>query len=1050
MGPLQIIRHLGIAVLSGFAMEAYRTYRRTGARRHIDRAVWIARIAVNLTHTDDQKWAGLMDTLGVMLEAQYGPTGEIAGLEEAIVISRQAVAATPNNHPDRAGRLGNLGNKLQRRYERTGNIADLEEAIAISRQAVATMPDNHPDRAGQLGNLGSKLGRRYEQTGEIADLEEAIILSRQAVAATPDDHPDRAGWLSNVGGRLIRRYEQTGEIADLEEAIAVSRRAVAATPNNYPDRVICLNNLGIKLQRRYEQTGKIADLEEAIAVSRQAIVATPDDHPDRAGWLSNLGTKLICRFERIGEIADIEEAITMSRQAVADTPDRHPGRVNRLNKLGNELECRYDRTGETADLEEAITISRQATAAVSDNHPARLGIWNDLGSKLGRRYERTGKITDLEEAIAISRKAVASIPNNHPARAGCWNTLGILLGRQYRQTGEITDLDEAIAVSRLAAAAIPDSHPDRAIFLNNLGNKLFCRYKRIGATSDLDDASNFSQEAWHLTSAIPFHRIQAAAQSIELLAIQRKIGPAAQLGKDVIDLLPAVSAKHLSRKDRQYAVSAFGGLAASLCSLLLASNQLDDALRYLEAGRATILSQLIDNRSDPSILARDHPDLACQYEKIRLEINNPIRDQEQDIAREQVLNHRRQIISDYEACIRQIRTMPGHERFLLSQTITEMRRCAVGGSIVVVNISAFRSDAIIITPTVTKALQITKLSVSDAKIWLGKNWRGRAKRATNNKEYAEYLGWLWESCVEQILDEVRALQNAPEDELLRVWWIGSGHANSMPFHAAGVHRKGSTKTAYHRAVSSYVPSIKALAHSRERANTSKTTLGPLLLVSMPTTPAENDRKQPPSLPEVTREKDIVLSATQGRLQGQHMERPSVNEVLKRLQACSIAHFACHGLSDHRDPSKSGLILQRPREIQGAAGRKEGHLEVRPVQDRLTVGRISETSLRHPRLAYLSACSTAQNKAERLSDEVIHVVSGFLVAGFPHVVGCLWPSIDRVCLEVASGFYSRLFQQGESQWKDKQVARALRDALMEVRESDIEMPLNWAQYVHYGA
>lgn len=37
---------------------------------------------------------------------------------------------------------------------------------------------------------------------------------------------------------------------------------------------------------------------------------------------------------------------------------------------------------------------------------------------------------------------------------------------------------------------------------------------------------------------------------------------------------------------------------------------------------------------------------------------------------------------------------------------------------------------------------------------------------------------------------------------------------------------------------------------------------------------------------------------------------------------------------------------------------------------------------------------------RLSDEVLHVVSGFQVAGFRQVVGCLWPSDDNVCVEVA--------------------------------------------------
>ncbi|KAK3934876.1 CHAT domain-containing protein [Diplogelasinospora grovesii] len=119
------------------------------------------------------------------------------------------------------------------------------------------------------------------------------------------------------------------------------------------------------------------------------------------------------------------------------------------------------------------------------------------------------------------------------------------------------------------------------------------------------------------------------------------------------------------------------------------------------------------------------------------------------------------------------------------------------------------------------------------------------------------------------------------------------------------------------------------------------------------------------------------------------------------------------------------------------------------QDRLTVRRVSELSLAGARLAYLSACSTVENKAARLADEVIHVVSGFQVAGFPHVVGCLWPSIDRVCVEVARRFYSSL-GQGSQGWDDRAVASSLREAVMAVRATEMGMPLAWAQFVHYGA
>jgi CHAT domain-containing protein len=143
------------------------------------------------------------------------------------------------------------------------------------------------------------------------------------------------------------------------------------------------------------------------------------------------------------------------------------------------------------------------------------------------------------------------------------------------------------------------------------------------------------------------------------------------------------------------------------------------------------------------------------------------------------------------------------------------------------------------------------------------------------------------------------------------------------------------------------------------------------------------------------EKNEVLDAVRHHLPTEHLSRPSADQVIQRLQQCCITHFACHGSTDLSDPSNSGLILQK---FEGSELAK----------DELTVHRISELRLPNAQIAYLSACSTAKNSVPRLTDEVIHVVSGFLVAGFPHVVGCLWPSADRVCVEVAKGFIHRSF------------------------------------------
>ena len=86
---------------------------------------------------------------------------------------------------------------------------------------------------------------------------------------------------------------------------------------------------------------------------------------------------------------------------------------------------------------------------------------------------------------------------------------------------------------------------------------------------------------------------------------------------------------------------------------------------------------------------------------------------------------------------------------------------------------------------------------------------------------------------------------------------------------------------------------------------------------------------------------------------------------------------------------------------------------------------------------------------QLADEVIHVVSGFQVAGFGHAIGCLWPSVDRVCAEVATGFYSSLFRQSDERGETGDVAKALRESVMGVLATDLKRPLNWAQFVHYG-
>src|SRR5206468_4070702 len=105
----------------------------------------------------------------------------------------------------------------------------------------------------------------------------------------------------------------------------------------------------------------------------------------------------------------------------------------------------------------------------------------------------------------------------------------------------------------------------------------------------------------------------------------RKFDAAAQLGKDVTNLLPIMCKNVLDRNDQQFAVSTFTGIAADLCAVLLESHQNEAALQYLERSRAVIIGQLLDRRSDISDLKGTHPEIAHQYQTLVDEVNTPLR-----------------------------------------------------------------------------------------------------------------------------------------------------------------------------------------------------------------------------------------------------------------------------------------------------------------------------------------------------------------------------------------------------------------------------------------
>ena len=904
-------------------------------------------------------------------------------------------------------RLGQAG-RLAQNYKRTGVIGDLEEAIRVMEQAIDMTPTGYTNLAPMLNDLGVLLSMRSERTGAIDDLNRAIEIGDKAVTATPLDDPNRAGRLSNLGIRLAQRFERTGAIDDLNRAIEASDEAVTAIPLDHPVRAALLNNLGAMLSRRFERTGVIDDLNRAVEVSDEGVTAAPLDHPDRAAWLSNLGNHLGMRFERTGVIDDLNRAVEVCDKAVIALPLNHPDRAGRLTNLGNQLGTRFERTGAIDDLNRAVEVCDKAVVATPLDHPDRASRLNNLGNQLGRRFERTGAIDDLNRAVKVSAEAMTVIPPDHSGLAAFLSNLGSLLGMRFEWTGAIDDLNRAIEVSDEAVTAAPPDHHGRAVFLSNLGNRLGRRFERTGAEKDIKRSLLSFKEGWNCQNARPFTRIDLARKAATILASQLNWEESSKFLQDAIKLLPAVSPRSLENTDKQHMLGEFAGLASMAAAITLkAGKEPHHALELLELGRGVIAGLLLEMRTDISDLKQKHREIAEEFESLRDELDSPT--SRTALSLVSSVNRRSEAGQKFDEIIARIRAQPGFQNFFLPPTADELMAAAAPGPIVVVNITSYRCDAFLIERNQIRVLELPDLRQQEVE--------ERVQNLNSNRlSLTSTLEWLWHAAARPILDILGFEQPPIDNNWPHVWWILTGALSHLPIHAAG-QVEGSTETVLDRVMSSYSSSVKALIYGRQH---SVTKLGPesehALLVAMRETPGLFENSALPfAVDEVAMVNDVCSS-----LQLKPVRPPPRKEdVLAHLRTCKIFHFAGHGQSDPLEPSRSCLLLE---------DWEDNPLTVADLRDY----RLQKNS---PFLGYLSACSTSTNKADKLIDEGIHLVSACQLAGFRHVIGTLWEVSDKYCVDVAKVLYETLRDEGMT---DVALCRGLHRAIRALRDGDDEM------------
>ncbi|MQA84254.1 MAG: CHAT domain-containing protein [Streptosporangiales bacterium] len=576
-----------------------------------------------------------------------------------------------------------------------------------------------------------------------------------------------------------------------------------------------------------------------------------------------------------------------------------------------------------------------------------------------------------------------------------------MLMSRYGKFGAAADRDEALRLNRLSLRLYPIDHPDRAGHLFNLGHTLL----KQPDPAVVDEAMAAFRDGARTPSGSPVHRIQCGSAWADLAMSTGQWAAARSAWHEVFEQLPLLIDHRLARADRQRHLHLFDGVGPRAALARIDEGDVDGAWAALEQARGVLFGQALELRADTAELRRVRPDLAAEVDRLRGILNTETAHPAFELNARPAPSStaRREAAQQWRQLLATIRATAGLDRFALPPTPDQLREAGAGGLVVAVNVTTYRCDALTLTESSADVVPLPDLTERDARAMVDRFLPAvhGATRSSAAAVLTQVLAWLWDSVTGPVLRHLGVPEGPAEDAAMpRVWWIPTGPLSVLPVHASALDR----------VVSSYTPTVRALHHARRPAVPGGD--GPLVV-------GINEVPDHRPLQNAVSEAEFVAATLPG-------SRPPVLDgaadrrtILDRLPASDWAHFACHAMA-MPDPAESHLVLH------------DGPLPVRELTGQ---------SLDHARLAYLSACTTAFGGTS-LADESIHIASAFQIAGFPHVVGTLWPIADTAALEFARHIYGQLNVGTDP-------ALAVHRAVHAVRNEVPERPHLWAAHVHFG-
>jgi CHAT domain-containing protein len=469
-------------------------------------------------------------------------------------------------------------------------------------------------------------------------------------------------------------------------------------------------------------------------------------------------------------------------------------------------------------------------------------------------------------------------------------------------------------------------------------------------------------------------------------------------------------------------------LASDAASSAIEEGQIETAVELLERGRTILWSKMQGYRQPLEELRDKDRELADRFEEVSRELEHHSMSSNTEFAVSSrgsdgpqisydTRIQRHHILSEeWDVLVGRIRKIEGLEIFLRAVPFTTLQSSAKEGPVIIVNISEYCSDAIILHNAGPPELVCLPDASPDTLAQLSTQLYSALTSVSNRWErMIPVLRQLWDRVVSLVADKLTALGVAKRT---RIWWCPTSESSGLPLHAAGPYIKG--RNLSDKYISSYMPTLSSLIKARSSVHNLASPR--LFVMGQP-----NDDLESARLPHV-REEIRRISNFGNFVDVLVGEKANQQAVLSLLQQYPWIHFACHG-----------------------------HLDVEPFlsyfqlhgDEKLTLIDLIKARLPNAEFAFLSACHSAAIDIYNTPDETIHLATALQFCGFRGVVGTMWKVADIDGPDVAEEFYRHMFRNPDGGVDFRDSAMALNEATRVMRRKGTTVD-RWINFVHIGA